>query len=188
MADLSSAGAIAYHAQAHFEAGGNVVLPKHTRATNTHCGKLRFTNATIRQSVSFFRQVFSIATNASSFFAGRPQRARRDDARLPAKGYRNEPDNKTPPLGAAGLDKTSCLAADEESIARIPVATQAEIVAMQRDYIAEALRIAALKAAHAADDIEIGDDAVAERGITLAIQNLREVASAFRQLRRMVSP
>jgi hypothetical protein len=91
---------------------------------------------------------------------------------------------KTPPLGAAGLSESSCLGADEASIARNPVATQAAIVALQRDFIAEALRITALKAAHAAEDIDIGDDAIAERGITLAIQNLREAAAPTCKKRR----
>jgi hypothetical protein len=77
---------------------------------------------------------------------------------------------------------------DSPSIAQNPAAVQATIVALQRDYIAEALRIAALKAAHAADDIEIGDDAVADRGITLAIQNLREAANAFRDLQKAEAP
>lgn len=93
---------------------------------------------------------------------------------------------KTPPLGAAGLSESSCLAADEA--AQNPAATQAAIVALQRDYIAEALRIAALKAAHGADNVEIADDSCAERDIKVAIENLREAAGAFRQLRRMVSP
>ena len=38
----------------------------------------------------------------------------------------------------------------------------------------EALRIAGIKALHAADDITLGDDGCAERGIPIAIQNLRE--------------
>jgi len=59
---------------------------------------------------------------------------------------------------------------------------QEKIAALQREFIAEALRIVAFKASHAADDIEIGDDACAERSIRIAILNLREAATGFRQL------
>jgi hypothetical protein len=41
---------------------------------------------------------------------------------------------------------------------------QETVAHLQRDYIVEALRIAVLKAARAADDVEIGDDDCAERG------------------------
>lgn len=58
---------------------------------------------------------------------------------------------------------------------------------MQRDFIAEALRIAAVKAVHAADDLALGDDASAERGIRIAILNLREAATGFRQLEALVA-
>jgi hypothetical protein len=58
---------------------------------------------------------------------------------------------------------------------------------LQREFITEALRIAAFKAWHAADDIELGDDASAERSIRIAIANLREAATAFRQLEALTS-
>jgi hypothetical protein len=51
-----------------------------------------------------------------------------------------------------------------------------------RSFTAEALRIAAMKAAHAADDVEIGDDDGAERSIRIAIGHLKEGAAAFRKM------
>jgi hypothetical protein len=48
----------------------------------------------------------------------------------------------------------------------------------------EALRVAAIKSSHAADDIGIGDDIAAERSISIAISHLREGASAFRETQR----
>jgi len=56
---------------------------------------------------------------------------------------------------------------------------------LQRDYAVEALRIAALKAWHAADDLELGDDTCAERSIRIAILNLREAAAGYRQLKEL---
>jgi len=68
-----------------------------------------------------------------------------------------------------------------------PLHVQAEIAALQRDSITEALRIASTKAWHAADDLALGDDASAERGIRIAIQNLREAATGFRQLETLTA-
>lgn len=91
--------------------------------------------------------------------------------------------NETPPLGAAGLDDDAfpggnCI----PSIAPNPSSKQAAIVGLQRDFISECLRIAAIKASHAGDDILLGDDLAAKRGIRIAIDNLREAASASREL------
>ena len=88
---------------------------------------------------------------------------------------------ETPPLVAAGLDDDAfpnCI----PSIAPNPSSKQAAIVGLQREFISECLRVAAVKASHAGDDILLGDDLAAERGIRIAIDNLREAASAFRQL------
>jgi hypothetical protein len=59
---------------------------------------------------------------------------------------------------------------------------QAVIIGLKRDFAAEALAIAAIKASHAADDVLLGDDISAERGIRLAIAHLRAGAAAFREL------
>jgi hypothetical protein len=61
------------------------------------------------------------------------------------------------------------------------------IADLQRELIVEYLRVVAVKAAHAADDLEIGDDACARRSVEIAILNLREVATAFRQLESLTS-
>jgi len=68
-----------------------------------------------------------------------------------------------------------------------PLHVHDTIAALQREYIAEALRIASIKAWHAADDLSLGDDASAERGIRIAIQNLREAATGFRQLEALTA-
>lgn len=68
-----------------------------------------------------------------------------------------------------------------------PRHVQAAIADLQREYIVEALRIAAFKAWHAADDLTLCDDASAERGIRIAIANLREAAAAFRQLEALTA-
>jgi hypothetical protein len=52
------------------------------------------------------------------------------------------------------------------------------LAAAKRDFIAECLRIAAIKASHGAENILIGDDLNTERDIRLAIANLREAARA----------
>jgi hypothetical protein len=52
---------------------------------------------------------------------------------------------------------------------------------LHRDFIGECLRIAAIKAAHGADNILLGDDLNAERDIRLAIENLREANKTFRE-------
>jgi hypothetical protein len=47
--------------------------------------------------------------------------------------------------------------------------------------LSECLRIAAIKAAHAADKISLSDDLNVERDIRIAIENIREAAKAFRE-------
>ena len=64
---------------------------------------------------------------------------------------------------------------------------QETIAALQRAFIVEALHIASIKAAHAADDIQLSDDASAERSIRIAILNLREAATGYRQLEALTA-
>jgi hypothetical protein len=56
------------------------------------------------------------------------------------------------------------------------------IAGVQREFVAEALRIAGLKCFHGADDVAIHDDPSVERCIQIAILNLKEAAKAWRQL------
>jgi len=96
--------------------------------------------------------------------------------------------NETRRVGdAAGLGDAISFAADAAEITTKPLHVQETIATLQRDFVAEALRIAATKAWHAADDLAIGDDASAERGIRIAILNLREAATGFRQLEALTS-
>jgi hypothetical protein len=91
---------------------------------------------------------------------------------------------ESPPGGEPdGPSEVSLLGSDDaRENTKSPSAVQAAIVYLQRDFVAECLRIAALKAGHAADDVAIGDDDCAERSIRIAINNLREAASGFRTL------
>ena len=98
---------------------------------------------------------------------------------------------RTPATGVAGADQKFSFADEEFLIAgadtqsKAPSAASAgAIAALQRDFIAEALRIAAVKAAHAADDIELGDDLAVERGISLTITHLKAAGAAFREMQR----
>jgi hypothetical protein len=59
---------------------------------------------------------------------------------------------------------------------------QEAIAHLQRDFAAEALRVAAIKAAHAADDVLLSDDVGAEREIRMAISHLRAGSAAFREM------
>jgi hypothetical protein len=63
-------------------------------------------------------------------------------------------------------------------------AVQAAVIDLRRDFVSECLRIAAVKAAHGADNIALNDDLCAERDIRIAVENLREAAASFRQLQR----
>jgi hypothetical protein len=48
------------------------------------------------------------------------------------------------------------------------------------------VRIAALKASHGADNLDLGDDLNAERDIRIAVENLREAGRAFRELQLLL--
>jgi len=63
-------------------------------------------------------------------------------------------------------------------------ASAGAIAALQRDFIAECLRVVALKASHAADDIELGDDLCAERGISIIIAHVKQAGSTFREMQK----
>jgi hypothetical protein len=90
---------------------------------------------------------------------------------------------ETRPLGAAGRD-CSLLASDNTPENKLPPpkiqqsssAAQEAIADLHRDFIGECPRIAAIKAAHGADNIWLGDDLNAERDIRLAVENIREAA------------
>ena len=84
--------------------------------------------------------------------------------------------------GAPGLGNSSSVTADYSENIHSQSAPQEATAALQRDFIAEALRVAAVKAAHAADDVLLRDDVGAEREIRLAISHLRAGSSAFRKL------
>jgi hypothetical protein len=95
--------------------------------------------------------------------------------------------------GDAGTEaETSLLGGvDGSEIAQKSVAAQAEnafpgglaaVADLKRAFATEALRVVAVKARHAADDIGLGDDAAAERSIRIAIAHLREGAAAFREM------
>lgn len=100
--------------------------------------------------------------------------------------HHGPPDAKNPPGATGGLNKESLLDGDEGSLdSKCPSRTQQAIAGLQRDFAAEALRIAAVKASHAADNVGMGDDAVAEHDISIAIKYLREGATAFRELERL---
>jgi hypothetical protein len=78
--------------------------------------------------------------------------------------------------------KTSCLSADGCENKPGEHTAQEAIAALQRDFVAEALRVASIKAVHAADDVLLGDDAGAEREIRLAVSHLRVGSAAFRKM------
>jgi hypothetical protein len=97
------------------------------------------------------------------------------------------PKNETPPL-LAGLGENAFLGGNCSSELRPkPIHVQAKIADLQREFIAEALRIASIKAWHAAADLELQDDASAERSIRIAVLNLREAAAGFRQLEALTA-
>jgi hypothetical protein len=86
--------------------------------------------------------------------------------------------------GAAGLGNVDLRAANDVRDNVSNAKKVQEIIAhLQRDFAAEALRVVAIKAAHAADDVMLGDDHGAEREIRLAISHLRAGSAAFRELR-----
>lgn len=91
---------------------------------------------------------------------------------------------KPPPgLGLAGADNTTFLGSnDADENAPKAARVSRAIALLKREFIAEALRVAAVKASHGADNLDIGDDLTAERDIRLAVEHLREAAKAFREL------
>jgi hypothetical protein len=96
--------------------------------------------------------------------------------------------NETRRVGdAAGLGDAISFAADATEQTTKPLHVQETIATLQRDFVAEALRIASIKAWHAADDLAIMDDDCAERGIRIAVLNLREAATGFRQLEALTA-
>jgi hypothetical protein len=86
------------------------------------------------------------------------------------------------PVNAPPFD-LSCGEADNENIrnSRPTPQAQAAIADLHREFIAECLRIAAIKAAHGADNISLGDDLNAERDIRVSVENIREASKAFRE-------
>jgi hypothetical protein len=78
--------------------------------------------------------------------------------------------------------KTSCLSVDGPENKLGEQAAQEATAALHRDFIAEALHIASIKAAHAADDVLLGDDVGAEREIRQAISHLRAGSATFREM------
>jgi hypothetical protein len=86
--------------------------------------------------------------------------------------------------GAAGAGEKCFVGTEHRLVAEAAPKKQETISSLRRDFIAEALRIAAVKAAHAADDVELGDDICAERGISIVISHLKAAAQTFRELRK----
>jgi hypothetical protein len=95
---------------------------------------------------------------------------------------------ETRPLGAAGLGiPSNCSDAfDPPDNAPKSPRVQEAIAGLKREFIVECLRLAALKASHGADNLEIGDDHNAERDIRIAIENAREAGRAFRELQLLL--
>jgi hypothetical protein len=101
------------------------------------------------------------------------------------------PEKRNPaPLGVAGTglgNVIGLVAGDEGKDSPDSRPVQAATAELQREYALEALRIAAVKASHAADDLAIGDDGSAERQIRVAIAHIREGAAAFRQMQASIA-
>jgi len=97
---------------------------------------------------------------------------------------------KDPAQGAAAGSKNidPLAALDTQETNQTPFAAQEGISRLQREFTEEALRIAGLKANHAADNLAIGDDLCAERDIAIAIAHLQEAASTFRTMQRQLKP
>jgi hypothetical protein len=95
------------------------------------------------------------------------------------------PQNQRGPAGP-GIEPPSRLSADGSENKLGEHAPQEAIAALRRDFAAEALRVAAIKVAHAADDVLLGDDVGAERGIRLAIAHLRAAAATFREMQDLI--
>ena len=91
------------------------------------------------------------------------------------------------PLGNGHQNDIQNATTNRAEITTKSLHVQAEIAALQRDFVSEVLRIASIKAWHAADDLVLLDDACAERGIRIAILNLREAATGYRQLETLTA-
>jgi hypothetical protein len=100
------------------------------------------------------------------------------------KCFRRHP--KKGPPGQAGGPTNNAICDDQDSryLNKNPEKNQAisAIASLRREFIAEALRIVAIKAAHAADDVDLGDDIGAERGIAITISHLKAAAATFREM------
>lgn len=95
---------------------------------------------------------------------------------------------KTPPGGIpAGLDYRRIDNSNEIVIAQKAARVSRAIALLQKEFIAEALRIVAIKASHAADDLELGDDICAARNLGIVVANVREAAKAFRELEQLTA-
>jgi hypothetical protein len=68
-----------------------------------------------------------------------------------------------------------------------PTGVQAKLIALKREFVSECLRIAALKASHGADNVELGDDFNAERDLRIATKHIREATRSFREIRSTAS-
>jgi hypothetical protein len=88
--------------------------------------------------------------------------------------------------GGPGILSSICVGDGSENKPREHTPQEA-IAAHRRDFAAEALRVVAIQAAHAADDVLLGDDHGAEREIRLAISHLRAGSAAFRELQDSIS-
>ena len=95
---------------------------------------------------------------------------------------------KNPPPGApaSGSPKCSQLGSGNSSDpTKSSPDKQQAFASLQKEFVCECLRIVALKAAHAADNFELGDDLSAERDLGIVVAHIREAAAAFRELQRL---
>jgi hypothetical protein len=87
---------------------------------------------------------------------------------------------RTAAIGAS-VPKLEGSGNDRNDTKRPPHVKEA-IADLRREFIAECLRVAAVKAAHCADNICLRDDLTAERDIRIAVENIREATRGFRAL------
>jgi hypothetical protein len=99
------------------------------------------------------------------------------DAVTPAHRANDAGRQENAMLGSSQISDT----ATPHAFQLLSPAAQAAIADLQCEFIAECLRIAAVKASHAADNILLADDLNAERDIRIAIENIREAARSFRE-------
>ena len=90
------------------------------------------------------------------------------------------------PAGGLGLGN-SISNDDRASNTKKPAHVQAEIANLRRDFVGECLLVVAIKASHARENVLLCDDLTAERDIHIAIENLREAASSFRAMERLMA-